>query len=79
MKTREKGLPTYYNNKISDVQNSQNNTIHNSSLALINNTSISNSVYNKLNKRSNSNCLELLNHRQSISKTNFDISTILGN
>ena len=71
MKTREKGLYTYYNYKILDVQNSQNNTIHNSSL----NTSISNSVYNKLNKRSNSNYLQLLNPRQSISKTNFDIST----
>ena len=79
MKTRVKELPTNYSSNI--VQSSQNNTI-NSSLAQINTTIISNNVYNKLHKRSNSHCLQLLKPRQSvsnISKTNFDISTILGN
>ena len=75
MKTRDKDLRTVYNNIIGG-QALQNNAINNS--VAQNNTSVGNSTYNKLYKRSNSHSLQT-KPRQSISKNNFDYSSIIGN
>ena len=76
MKPRDKDLHTVYSNIIGG-QALQNNAINNSITK--NNMSTSNNAYNSLHKRSNSHSLQLnTKPRQSISKTNFDLSSILG-
>ena len=77
MKPRDKDLQTVYGNIIGG-QALQNYAINNSITK--NNMSISsNNAYNSLHKRSNSHSLQLQSKpRQSISKTNFDLSSILG-